>query len=130
MADRWEAPDSDLLLQILSDPPAPGLRFSRRPPHRAYFRDVYFDTREGELGRRGARCRVRFASSGGCELAATLPGSPRPSTRSRRAAPADPFAADTPPGRQLRALIDPARLAPWLELRGARAWRTLRRPRW
>ena len=125
MTDRWEAPDSDLLLQILSDPPAPGLRFSRRPPHRAYFRDVYFDTREGELGRRGARCRVRFASSGGCELAVTLPGGPRSSSRARGAEPADLFAADSAPGRQLRALIDPARLAPWLELEVERAWRTL-----
>ena len=54
MTDRWEVPDSELLRQILSDPPASGLRFSRRPAQRTYFRDVYFDTAEGDLSQRGA----------------------------------------------------------------------------
>jgi len=125
MTDRWEAPDSDLLGQTLSDPPAPGLRFSRRPAQRTYVRDVYFDTREGELGERGATCRVRFASGGGCVLAVTLPSAPRLSSGVRGAEPADLFAADSPPARQIRALIDPARLAPWLELEIERAWRQL-----
>jgi polyphosphate kinase len=126
MTDRWEVPDSDLLRQILSDPPAPGLRFSRRPPQRTYFRDVYFDTLEGELRQRGARCRVRFASGGGCELAVTSPGGERSAKgggRARSAEPADLFAADSAPARQLRALVDPARLAPWVELEIERAWR-------
>ena len=126
MTDRWEVPDSDLLRQILSDPPAPGLRFSRRPPQRTYFRDVYFDTPEGELRQRGARCRVRFASGGGCELAVTSPGGERSAKgggRARSAEPADLFAADSAPARQLRALVDPARLAPWVELEIERAWR-------
>jgi polyphosphate kinase len=126
MTDRWEAPDSVLLRQILADSPAPGLRFSRRPPQRTYFRDVYFDTPQGELQQRGARCRVRFASGGGCDLAVTLPGGSPPSAPARGAEPTDLFAADSAAGRQLRALIDPARLAPWLELEIERAWRTLR----
>jgi len=125
MTDRWEVPDSDLLRQILSDPPASGLRFSRRPAQRTYFRDVYFDTAEGDLSQRGARCRVRFASGGGCELAVTSPGGERSASGARSAEPADLFAADSAPARQLRALVDPARLAPWLELEIARAWRTL-----
>ena len=135
MTDRWEVPDSDLFRQILSDPPAPppppGLRFSR-PAQRTYFRDVYFDTPEGELGQRGgggggggARCRVRFDSGGGCALTVTWPGGPSSGSRVRGAEPADLFAADSAPGRQLRALIDPTRLAPWIELEIERAWRPL-----
>src|SRR5213593_4564151 len=125
MTARWQVPDSDLLRQILFDPQAPGLRFSRRPPQRTYFRDVYFDTPEGDLRQRGARCRVRFASGGGCELAVTLSSGSPPSAPARGTEPADLFAADSAAGRQLRALIDPARLAPWLELEIERAWRTL-----
>jgi len=125
MTDRWEAPDSELFRQILADPPAPGLRFSRRPPHRTYFRDVYFDTPEGELRHRGARCRIRFAADGEWVLAVSLPGGRRFDSRARGAAAADLFEGDSAPGRRLRALIDPARLAPWLELEVERAWRTL-----
>jgi len=125
MTSRWEVPDSDLLRQILSDPPAPGLRFSRRPPQRTYFRDVYFDTPEGDLRQRGARCRVRFASGGGCELAVTLPGGSPPTGPARGTDPAELFAGHSAAGRQLRALVDPPRLSPWLELEVERAWRTL-----
>jgi polyphosphate kinase len=125
MTDRWEVPDSDLLRQILSDPPASGLRFSRRPPQRTYFRDVYFDTPEGDLSQRGARCRVRFAANGEWVLAVSSPGAGRLDSRSSGAEAADQFAADSAAGRRLRALIDPARLAPWVELEIARAWRTL-----
>ena len=127
MTDRWEVPDSDLVRQILSDspPPAPGLRFSRRPPQRTYLRDVYFDTPEGELRQRGARCRVRFASDGGCKIAVTLPGGSPPVAPARGAEPSELFAGPSAAGRQLRALVDPARLSPWLELEVERAWRTL-----
>ncbi len=125
MTDRWEAPDSELLRQILADPPAPGLRFSRRPPHRTYFRDVYFDTPEGELRHRGARCRIRYAADGAWVLAVSLPGGRRLDGRARGAQAADLFEGDSAPGRRLRALVDPARLAPWLELEVERAWRTL-----
>jgi polyphosphate kinase len=123
MTDRWEVPDGDLLRQILSDPPAPGLRFSRRPPQRQYCRDVYFDTPDGELRQRGARCRVRFAWGGGCELAVTSPGGERSASGARSADPAGLFAADSGPARQLRALVEPTRLAPWVELEIERAWR-------
>src|SRR5712671_3047141 len=125
MTDRWEVPDSDEVRQILSAPPAPGLRFSSRPLQRIYFRDVYFDTPEGELRQRGARCRVRFASGGGCELVVTLPDGSPPTAPARGTDPAELFAGHAAAGRQLRALVEPARVSPWLELEVERAWRTL-----
>jgi len=138
MTDRWEVPEEgggggggdELLRQTLADPPAPGLRFSRRPPRRTYFRDVYFDTPDGELRHRGARCRMRFTADGAALLAVSLPGGRPLETRVRGAGAAHaldgPAGDESAPGRQLRALIDPARLAPWLELEVERAWRTLR----
>lgn len=129
MTHRWGAPDSDLLRQILSDasPLAPGggLRFTRRPAQQTYFRDVYFDTSDGDLAQRGATCRVRFAADGRCTLAVTAPAGPKLESRTRRAEPADLFTAESEPGRRLRALVDPARLGPWLELEIERAWRTV-----
>jgi hypothetical protein len=89
---------------------------------------VYFDTPEGELRHRGARCRIRFTAHGAGVLAVSLPGGRPLETRVRGAETADALdgraGGESAPGRQLRALIDPARLAPWLELevdgRGAR----------
>jgi polyphosphate kinase len=118
MTDRWEA--------ILIDPPAPGLRFSRRPPRRSYFREVYFDTPEGELRHRGARCRMRFATDGGCVLTVSLPDRPPLDSRVSGATAADALGGgDSEAGARLRALVDPARLAPWIELEVDRASRTL-----
>ncbi|HYT84027.1 MAG TPA: polyphosphate kinase 1 [Gemmatimonadales bacterium] len=127
MTDRWEVPDGEALRHILTDPLAPDLRFSRRPPRRTYFRDVYFDTPEGELRHRDARCRIRYTPDGGSVLSVSLPGAPPLYFRAGAAEAADALSGggDSPAGRRLRALIDPSRLAPWIEVEIERACRTL-----
>src|SRR5689334_9279445 len=55
---RWDAPDAATLERILADP-----SFAGRS-HSTQFRDVYFDTSDGELRRRSSRCRLRFTATG------------------------------------------------------------------
>ena len=66
------------------------------------FRDVYCDTADGELRERGARYRLRLTTSGQREPTVWLPGGTR----------LEGEAAEV----GLRGVLDPARLAPWIEL--------------
>jgi len=129
MTDRWEVPDGEALRRILTDPLTSDLRFSHRVARRTYMRDVYFDTPEGELRQRDARCRIRYAldGDGECVLNVALPDGAPISDRVSAADVAGALAGggDSAVGRRLRALVDPARLAPWIEVEIEQASRTL-----
>lgn len=123
---RFEVPTLEVLDRIVAAPlPRAG------EPEAEFFRDLYLDTEEGDLERRGVTVRVRIRVE-----AATLTvevrdrAAPPPAPVLRRAEaegvdPEDPLAADSEPVRLLRAVTDPARLAPRLELETARRVRPL-----
>lgn len=109
MWQRWDVPDAARLAQLLDHPPAAGLRLA--PPHVESFRDVYCDTPEGELRERGARYRVRLTTTGQRRPTVWLPGGAR----------LEGEAAEV----GLRGVLDPARLAPWIELDVTRQTRAI-----
>jgi polyphosphate kinase len=143
---RFDAP-SPAALAALAAAPLPGAG----PAARSFHRDLYLDTADDALRARGAECRLRFGADDRQTLLLQVgapagapdggPAVPNDGGRARRVASrvragdaAAALAAPTAAGRQLRALVDPARLEVRLELeveRWARAaaggW--LRRPR-
>ena len=122
---RWEVPDGEVLRRILTYPLTSDLRFSGRAVRRTYLRDVYLDTPEGELRQRDARCRIRYAPGGECILEVAPPVGASVSSAVGAADIAGALGGDSPAARQLRTLVDPARLAPWIEVEIEQAVRTL-----
>src|SRR6266498_2223136 len=110
MIARWEVPDAATLGQLLDHPPA---GFHVSAPESTYFRDVYCDTSDGELRQRGGRYRMRFTADGAQRVTAWLPDGTR---------------LEAPELARLRAVIDPARLAPWIEWDVSRRWRSIAVP--
>ena len=131
---RWDAPDAATLGRILADPPLPrlagGIAPSPGPVRSTHFRDVYFDTAAGELRQRRGRCRLRFMPDGGRRLTVWQPdeGGQRIDERVRTVDDLAALAGTSEAARRLRALVDPARLTPWIERQVERAGRTLRIP--
>src|SRR5690242_14678383 len=120
MTLHWEVPDAAMLRRIL--PSFPGRDQS------THFRDVYFDTSTGELRQRGGRCRLRFTAGGDRLLTVWQSDGSRSHARIREADDVAALTGPAEPARRLRAQIDPARLAPWIERHVERAWRTIRIP--
>ncbi|HEU4455186.1 MAG TPA: polyphosphate kinase 1, partial [Longimicrobium sp.] len=116
---RFEAPDAAALDALAAgDLPEPLLGGE---PEAETFRDLYHDTGDGELARRGALVRLRLHASGEqtlrVETADPRDGPPR--RVEVTVAPGDPrelFAGLSEPALLLRAMVDPARLVPWLEV--------------
>jgi len=131
---RWDAPDAATLRRILADPPLPrlagGIAPSPGPIRSTHFRDVYFDTAAGELRQRRGRCRLRFMPDGGRRLTVWQPdeGGQRIDERVRTVDDLAALAGTSEAARRLRALVDPARLTPWIERQVERAGCTLRIP--
>src|SRR5438552_2889308 len=123
---RWDAPDAATLRRMLADPPRPSLAPGRQ--RTTHFRDVYFDTSAGELRQRGARCRLRFTAGGERRLTIWQPAGTRIDERVRNVDDMAALAGTSEAALRLRALIDPARLAPWIERQVERACRTFRIP--
>ena len=122
---RWPVPTAERLAELVGAALPFGLR-SGSPRH-AFHRDLYFDTPDAVLRRRGASCRIRFdaqdrrwlrfdAAVGGCEA------------RVAEVEPRDILLGATEPARRLRALVDPARLVAHTELEVERWARTAHFP--
>jgi len=114
MTRQWDVPDAAALGQLIDHPPAAGFHVSA--VHTTYFRDVYYDTPEGELRQRGGRYRMRFTADGKQRLTLWLPDGTRLDT---------PGTDTEAVVARLRAAGDPAKLAPWIERHVARRWRTI-----
>ncbi len=114
MTRQWDVPDAAALGQLIDHPPAAGFHVSAA--RTTYFRDVYYDTPEGELLQRGGRYRMRFTADGKQRLTVWLPDGTRLDT---------PGTDTEAVVARLRAAADPAKLAPWIERDVARRWRTI-----
>jgi polyphosphate kinase len=112
MALRWDVPTAAMLVQLLDHAPATGFRVS--PPRVMCFRDLFCDTPDGELRQRGGRYRLRFTTDGQRRLTVWLPDG----------AKVEAAEAET----RVQGLVDPARLAPWIELDVTRRSRVLAMP--
>jgi polyphosphate kinase len=124
---RFAAPDRATLERVAAEP-LPGAREGGEPATEV-FRDVYYDTPELDLRRRGATAGVRFHASGELTLAVEVRDGKRRRPQSAAASARGPspevlFHADDEAGALLRALVDPARLRPWLEVETRRRVRS------
>ncbi len=136
---RFEAPGPDVLDRVAREALPGGLR-DAGPGEDCFFRDLYYDTPEGDLERRGATVRVRIRDDGQRTLAVEVRDvEPRegegelPVRTALVTAPevdADElFRGLAEPARLLRAMVDPERLVPWLEVETRRRVRRAVRPR-
>jgi polyphosphate kinase len=123
---RWEVPSAERLAELVAAPPPLALRAG--PTRRTFHRDLYFDTPDGDLHRRGATCRLRFDVDDRRTLALDVAGVARCESRVVELEPRHIFGGDAEPARRLRAIVDPGRLVLQLELEIERRWRPARLP--
>ena len=107
-AIRWDVPDATSLAELVGAPLPLGLRAG--PVRLTFHRDLYFDTPEGDLRRRGVRCRVRFEVEDRRTLVLDVPGMARCESGVSELEPSLMLTGDAEPARRLRALVDTARL--------------------
>jgi polyphosphate kinase-like protein len=134
---RCELLSADQLAALASGPLPPGIPAgdARRSMHR----DLYLDTPDDSLRRRGVVCRLRVDDAGRSSLSLRVEG-PRPEdvtrvdTPVRTADVAAAFASDNPVARRVRGIVDPTLLQVRADLEVDRLTRGvsldwLRRPR-
>lgn len=135
---RCELLSADQLSALAEGPLPPGIEAGAA--RRSLHRDLYLDTPDDSLRRRGVMCRLRLGADGGADLTLRIGGTGADGGESRIDSPVKatevPAAvvADTPVGRRLRGIIDPALLQVRVDLEVERLTRRagldwLRRPR-
>src|SRR2546425_12738374 len=126
VAPRWDIPSAEALRALAPPPPPPGLRAG--PARRSFLRALSSAPPAGALRRRDVACRVCFAADDRRTLVleGLRPGPPEAAEVAELDAAAI-FAGNSGPARRLRALIDPARLVPSVELETERRLRLVRR---
>ena len=124
-------------LETLATAPLP-LGIAASAPRRSMHRDLYLDTHDESLRRRGVLCRLRLGATDQHVLSIRFADNGVPPVRVdaavRSADVGTALAEDNPATRRLRALVDPHRLETRLDLEVDRLTRTahpdlLRRPR-
>src|SRR5688572_16147164 len=132
---RFDVPNAATLLELASSPLPLGL--PSPVATRAFHRDLYFDTADDALRRRGASCRFRLSAEDRRVLSFSIAsgdawGSAVGPTDAGRWSDAVPeldgwraLAGNSEPARRLRGLIDPAHLEPRLQIETDRLRRRL-----
>jgi polyphosphate kinase len=118
---KWDVPTPQRLRELLAAPLPFHLRAG--PPRQGFHRDIYYDTLDAALDRRGIRCRVRIGADDRRTLRLTLPPAPASDEKSQRFEvdfdDLDPMTALTgasEPARRLSGLVNPAALQVLVEL--------------
>ncbi len=122
---RWDVESPEVLHELLSEPLPLGLRCGPSSPARTFYRDVYFDTVDGDLRKRDITCRLRFDLEDRRWLALRVHGRLFEAAAAELE-PAAVFAGRAEPARRLRALVDPGHLLPRVELETERHVRAAR----
>ncbi len=123
---KWDVPTPDLLRE-LSTSSLP-LRLRSSETHRSFYRDLYFDTADGSLSRRGIVCRWRVGADDRRTLSVSFPGSPLVASEIPETDPVAAFAGGSEAARRLRGGADPAALQVLTELEVERLTRDARSP--
>ncbi len=123
---RWDIPSAALLEALLAAPLPLRLRSGRA--HQSFHRDLYFDTPEGDLRRRGVSCCLRFDLEDRRRLTLDSTAAGRSEASVPELEPHEVFAGRAEPARRLRALVDPKRLVLLQELEVERWMRRARLP--
>ncbi len=123
---KWDVPTPDLLRE-LSTSSLP-LRLRSSETHRSFYRDLYFDTADGSLSRRGIICRWRVGADDRRTLSVSFPGSPLVASEVPETDPVAAFAGGSEAARRLRGGADPAALQVLTELEVERLTRDARSP--
>lgn len=124
---KWDVPTPDLLRE-LAEARLPG-RLPSGPPVRSFHRDLYFDTADGSLSRRGIVCRWRVGSDDRRFLSVGFPGADIVASETAEADASSAFAGMSEAARRLRGGADPAALQVLAELEVERISRESL-PRW
>ena len=112
---RWHVPSAARLEELLRSSLPLGLRSG--PPRLSFHRELYCDTPQGDLRRRGVRCCIRFDVEDRRWLALDgRDGAVHCEARVTELEPPDILFGASEPARRLRALADPSRLEPQVEL--------------
>jgi polyphosphate kinase len=124
---KFDVPARDVLNELISDAPPCGMRGA--PPQRVFHRDLYFDTGDGTLEARGVCCRLRTRSDDTRVLSLEFRQASGRQVHEERVPEVDPrdvLRGNSDPARRLRAIVDPDRLAPTIELETERQRRRVR----
>ncbi|MBC7788948.1 MAG: polyphosphate kinase 1 [Anaerolineae bacterium] len=130
---RFDIPTVELLRELLSAPLPLGFRSSATG--RSLHRDIYLDTADATLQRRGVICRFRFCADDRRILTVEM-GNPeeadgrnaqRFSAFTEQSDPRVALGVESPPVRRLRGVVDPASLGVVLQLETERWTRRARR---
>src|SRR5262245_2991064 len=112
---RCELLSADQLAMLATGPLPSGL--SASDARRSLHRDLYLDTPDDSLGRRGIVCRLRRRADGGGMLTLRIAGSPvNVEVATHGADVADALAARNEVTRRLRGIIDPSVLGVRVDL--------------
>ncbi len=132
---KFDIPDREVFDRIVADADVVGWG-ARNVVSHTYHRDLYFDTPDGSLDRRGVRCRVRLGSDDRRvlslhhrEMVGPYPKRELEQLYSSVVSALDHgeiLGGDTEPARRLRAFVDPLRLTPVVELETERFMREIR----
>lgn len=120
-------PGAPGVLRAVATGPAPE-GFRAGAPFTESFRDVYYDTDDAGLERRGAWACLRHHADGARTLAVRTGVDAEGGQLAAAAIPADqeaPLAGPSDPARMLRAMVDPDRLVPRVELETHRIVRSI-----
>ncbi len=135
-AIRLEVPSAEVLHRLADAALPLGLKAGRAK--RGFHRDIYLDTPDGELQRRGVSCRFRIGTDDRRTLRVVIRSAvaggalveyDHYEAEVQEMEPLDSLRGASEPARRLRAVIDPRQLGVRIELQTERLLRTAR-PRW
>jgi polyphosphate kinase len=111
---KWDVPTPERLRDLAAGPLPLGLPSA--PATRSLYRDLYFDTADGALSRRGVVCRWRIGSDDRRALKVRFSAGDAVVSETPETEAAAALAGQSEAARRLRGVVNPADLQPLVEL--------------